>query len=395
MYALFKFRSLFFIFLCLATMPAMAEKLVALPVSMQLSRLSAATWQADYVFSEAITGLDFEKRGDYRSSAWKVLTPNVRYQANEQMDSYVSTEPLKKISIEIAAYDQYLPKNYAPNNRFTDGGAALYMGFFEGTVQQTGAARDMVLTVSYQGMPGETVIAPPRFADASKSLNAYAYFGPQKPMDAGSAKIIIDPATPAWLTGLILETGTKMSNYYSMTYQRPLARELVLMISVAEFESPGASMKGGATNGQITYRLSGKSLVKDVPPLRSMVKRLVSHEMAHIWQENVSQGGIGENPAWIHEGGAEAMAMDALENTGLWSKDEVDAYKNKASQTCDKLKDGPPAYERDYACGLQNFMNMKLAAPVVWRALISETDRTGEYYSEAMVNRLAKQVAGK
>ena len=359
---------------------------------MQLSRLSATTWQADYVFSEAITKLDFEKRGDYRSTAWKILTPGVHYQASEQSDSYLSEKPVKKISISIAAYDQFLPKNYAPNNRFTDGGAAIYMGFFEGSIQQDKLVRDMILTASYQGRPGETVIPPPHFANARKSLSAYAYFGPQKPVSAGMAKIIIDPATPAWLADLILETGTKMSNYYASSYQRPLIRELLLMISVAELESSGASMKGGATNGQITYRLSGKSLNKDSQQMRNMVTRLVGHEMAHIWQENVKQGGIGGNPAWIHEGGAEAMALDALQNTALWSADDIKAYQLAAVSRCEKVKDQPATYDYFYACGLQKFLQLNLPAPAIWGGLMAETEKSGLTYSESMVDSVSQRL---
>ncbi len=380
--------------LCAAlAQPASAEEVKKLPASIHLAHVAEGKWRVDYEFSEPITALEFSTVGDYRQTAWKVLTPGVRYQAGDVTESYVAEQAVKKISVEVSAYSKFAPKNYAPNNHFSDGGAAIYMGFFVGSVR--GARpnvpeREVEPSATYQGLGDETVIPPPHFQDKERSLLAYAYFGPQKPVQAGAAKLILDPALPDWATELILDTSNKMSTYYAKTYQRSLLRELFIMISVADLESSGFSMKGGATNGQITYRIAGKALVKEQPELRAMVSRVVTHEMAHIWQENVTAGGIGPDAPWVHEGGAEAMAMDALLNTGVWSADRVAAYQDMAKQECDRVKDTPAAYRFAYACGLQNFLKLPVATPLVWRELIRESEKTGQTYSESMVDGVGK-----
>ncbi|MFZ6745564.1 basic secretory protein-like protein [Undibacterium sp. JH2W] len=379
----------------LINLPALAAETGNLPVSMHLTRIAADKWRADYTFAEPVTSLEFEKADDFRATAWQPLTAGVRWQDGEQTERYLSDKPITEFSVQVSAYDKFAPKHYAPNNRFSDGGAALYMGFFDGAVHQGGQgskSRDMALTVSYSGRAGETVIPTPSYADPQKSLQSYAYFGPQKPVAAGAAKLIMDPATPVWITEVLLATTSKASTYFADTYQRPLQRELILMVAVVEFESSGFSMKGGATNGQITYRLSGNGLLKDSPKARDMVKRVVTHEMAHIWQNNVSRGGIGESAPWIHEGGAEAMAMDALQNTALWTAEDVSAYQTAAIARCDKVRDQPAAYDYFYACGLQNFMQLKLAPSVVWRGLMAETEKTGQTYSEAMVDSVSQRL---
>lgn len=372
--------------------PARADDANKLAASMHLTRVAVDKWRADYRFSEPVTALKFEKTSDYRATAWKALTAGVRLEDGEQTERYVSEIGIKEFSVEIAAYDKFAPKQYAPNNRFSDGGAALYMGFFNGEVEQGGKTRELALKVSYAGRPGETVVPGPVFADTQLSLESYTYFGPQKPVTAGVAKLIMDPATPAWMAEVLLATTSEATAYFAKTYQRPLLRELVLMVSVSEFESPGFSMKGGATNGQITYRLSGQGVLKDSPKARSIVKRLVTHEIAHIWQNNVSRGGIGEDAPWIHEGGAEAMALDAMQNTGMWTIAEIEVYQTAAIASCEKVKDQPTAYDYFYACGLQKFMQLKLAAPVIWRGLITETEKTGQTYSEAMVDRVSQRL---
>ncbi len=376
--------------------PALAQTANKLPATIHLAHVAEGKWRVDYEFSEPITALEFSTVGDYRQTAWKVLTPAVRYQAGDNTEAYIADQPMQRLSLEVSAYGQFEPKNYAPNNRFSDGGAAVYMGFFVGSVRAarpTAPERELDPTATYQGLGDETVIPPPRFQDKERSLMAYAYFGPQKPVQAGIAKLIMDPALPTWAAELILDTGNKMSTYFSKTYQRPLLRELVLMISVADLESSGLSMKGGATNGQITYRMAGRALAQEKPELRAVISRLVTHEMAHIWQENVSAGGIGPEAPWIHEGGAEAMAMDALLHTGIWSADRVVAYQDKARQECERVKDTPEAYQYAYACGLQNFLKLPVSVPLVWRALVQESEKTGQTYSESMVERVSQRLA--
>jgi lambda repressor-like predicted transcriptional regulator len=369
-----------------------ASDAAKLPVKLQFTHIGEGKWRADYAFDEAVSKLNFETVGDYRLRSWKSVTPGVHFQPGDKTEAFVADQPVKAISLEISTYGSFLPKNYAPNNQFSDGGAAVYMGFFLGEAYQGGRQRDLLTHASYQGLPGETVIAPPHFADADRSLGAYAYFGPQKPQQVGAAKVIIDPALPLWVGDLILDTSGKVSRYYEKAYQRPLKRGLVVMISVADLDSSGFSMKGGATNGQITYRMAGKALAKESPRVRELVAKIVTHEMAHIWQTNVDAGGIGEEAAWIHEGGAEFMALDALQQTGIWNADQADAYKSKASEQCDKIRNGPHVYEFDYACGLQNFMKLHLDAPIIWRALIAETEKTGKVYSETMLEQVGKRL---
>ncbi|MFZ6731808.1 basic secretory protein-like protein [Undibacterium sp. Ji42W] len=382
----------------LINLPAIASEPGKLPAQMQLTRIAADKWRADYSFSEAISRFSMPAAGDYRSTAWKPLTTGVHYQAepsaqpDQPIDSYILAQPARQLSFEITSYNGFAQKNYSPNNRYSNGGAGIYMGFFDGDVQEGGKTRGMNLTVSYQGLPGETVIPPPSFSDAERSLRAYAYFGPQKPVLAGAAKLVLDPATPEWLARLILDTTSTMSAYFSSNYQRPLLRELVLMISVTDTSSPGFSMKGGATNGQITFRLSGKAMLNEHPAIRHLVQKLVAHEMAHIWQENVSQGGIGDEPAWIHEGGAEAMAIEALKNTGIWTAEEAVTYQTNASATCKKITSQSDPYHYAYACGLQKFMALNVDIPLLWRSLISETGQSGQPYSEAMLVSVSQRL---
>jgi len=238
---------------------------------------------------------------------------------------------------EISAYAGFAPKNYAPNIRFSDGGANLYMGFFHGEAIDVKGIRELEIKTTIQGLPGETLIAPTNDNNSNKNSDeadyAYAYFGPQKPVLSGKVQMIIDPAMPVWLRDLIVNTSAISARYFEETYQRKLSRQLSLSAAVSDLETNGFSLKGGASNGQINYRLSGKLLLSEDPVIQAKLIKFANlvafHEMAHIWQNDVTKGGIGENAAWIHEGGAEVMAADGLLKTGLWSQLDFDTFIEK------------------------------------------------------------------
>jgi hypothetical protein len=363
-----------------------------LRAKMQLTQIAREKWLAEYVFSEPIQGLEFQKAGDYRQSAWKLMSPDVSFRDEGDSESFSAPKGMTTLRFEISSYGKFEPKNYAPNIRFSDGGANIYMGFFHGLAIQKKAKRELKIDMKLEGLPNETLIPIPHSENSDNGDYAYAYFGPQKPVMRGAVQMIIDPALPIWVRDQILDISAIASRYFEEVYQRKLSRPLSLTAAASDFEANGFSFKGGATNGQINYRISGKLVLSEDPEIQAKITKLVkliaAHEMAHIWQNDVKRGGIGETSPWIHEGGAELMSADALFKTGLWSKTDYDSFIEKNTQECDRLKETENAYRYSYACGLRNFVNYKLDIPTLWKALMLETEKTGEPYSEAMVDRV-------
>jgi hypothetical protein len=118
---------------------------------------------------------------------------------------------------------------------------------------------------------------------------------------------------------------------------------------------------------------------------------LIAHELAHVWQNNVSRGGIGGNEAWVHEGGAEAIALAGLRGTGLFSEAEADAYAAKLIQECEALH-GTVANNRGfYACGFKRFADYHLDIFELWKAMMETTDSTGSVYSSTMIEAIRRK----
>jgi hypothetical protein len=240
-----------------------------------------------------------------------------------------------------------------------------------------------------KGLAQENVIAPPPNKQIPGGPRGYAYFGPAQPVRAGATRLLIDPQTPDWARATLLGAGGAMADYYEKAYLGPLKDDLLIMVSMAGFEAEGFSLKGGAVLGQLSYRFDGKEVKGDHPKKRDLVARLVAHEMAHLWQMNIARGGIGDVDPWIHEGGAEAMALDGVLQTGLWSPETVAEYRAAQTALCDKLGNAVTSYAGIYACGLARFDQLGVPIVPLWRAMLRSAETSGDVYSDKMIAAIA------
>lgn len=117
--------------------------------------------------------------------------------------------------------------------------------------------------------------------------------------------------------------------------------------------------------------------------------------MAHMWQQNVAPGGVGPETPWVHEGGAEAMALEGLVSTGLWSAATSEAYVEKTLKKCEQAGHTFDTYDGIYACGFERFHKHGVPTVPLWRALIARTEATGETYSPAMIESIANEGGNK
>jgi len=379
-----------FLMLCAAPL-VHAEEQPGLAVAVDVHHVAKDLWRVDYRFAQPVTAVKLHSIGKFRQQEWKVLTPGMGLKSSEDSDVIAAKgKPFKTASVQIRTFDGWSPKEYTSFNRFGDGGTSVYLGHLQGDVQQGQKTLSMRTDIKLFGLAQENVIAPPANRLDPGGDRGYAYFGPAQLVPAGAVKILIDQRTPQWLRETILDVGAKTSAYYEKAYQRGLKDELVIMVSVDNFESSGFSMKGGAIMGagQVSYRLEGKQVLLDHPRLREYATLNVAHEMAHIWQLAVAKGGIGDQGPWIHEGGAEAMALDALLQTGMWNEDSVKAYRTKQAGTCEKLGGAVDSYDGIYACGLMRFDKLGVGIVPLWRSMMEATEATGAAYSQQMIDTI-------
>lgn len=203
--------------------------------------------------------------------------------------------------------------------------------------------------------------------------------------------LMLDPRAPGWMAALLAETTSTISTFYERAFQRKLGYRPLLLVSIGDLETPGLSSKGGVIGRQIVYRFGGKALTAGSPAVRQRCMELIAHELAHLWQTNVARGGVGASEAWIHEGGAEAIALAALRQSGLFSDADADAYSARLLRECAQLDDSVDSYRGHYACGFKRFAGYDQDIFALWKAMIDTSEASGAVYSTPMIDALRQR----
>lgn len=379
------------LFLLAATGGLHAEPAATVPVTVQVSHTAPDTWRLQYRFARPVTAVLYNAVGPYRQQSWTPATPGFTLRRENDNDVLAADgKPFDTVSIDVRAYSDLIEKQYMPASRYTDGGVALFLGHFQGDVQVAGNAADMAPDFRLVGLGQESVIAPPAATAAMPTLG-YAYFGPQQPSPAGVADAIIDPAAQPWLKETVIDASTRLSQYFEQAYGHRLKQRLRVQVSIAGLDTPGLSLKGGAVQGQLVYTLRGQQLNGDHPEKRKYLVRIVAHEMAHIWQMSGDHVGVDGSTPWVYEGGAEAMAMDALLKSGLWTAAQVQSYASEKLALCDKLGGSTASYDGIYACGYARHLRSGKEVTQVWRTLRERSEREHKMIDPAMFDDAVRQ----
>jgi hypothetical protein len=364
-------------------------------------RISPAAWSVDFALDRPVVGIDFGPPIErYRTAAWKVLTAGLALAEKDGTERLASDgRPFDRARLEVGLYSAFPPDHYVPSARFSDGGAALFLGYFDGEAMTAGGKADLSLGFEVRGRAGETALAP---AGARRGEPVFAYFGPRPPFDAGRARLVVDPGAPAWLVAGIRDVVSKVTPIYEDRLGRRLDEAPLVLVAAGEIDSiDGYSNKGGAINGQILLTLRGRALAAESAALRSAIEKLLAHELAHLWQEGGSPTPFSDGEPWIHEGGAEALGVEGLAAAGLWSREDAATAGTAAARDCADRLGGADleevvaggGWEAVYSCGHALFAPHGAEVFAVWAALIRAASERQAPYSRALLDEILAERA--
>jgi hypothetical protein len=369
-----------------------ADSVPALAARVTITRLAADRWRVDYEFGEPVAGVVYDPPvAGYREQAWRPATPGVRLVLRDGDEALVSSDSaLMRLSVEVHRHGAFAHDRYSPQVPYSDGGAALYLGFFTGRAIVAGGERPLAAAFRFVGLPGEQVLEP-----AGGDANAYVYFGPQRPVATEHARLVVDPGAPAWLRELLLRVGEATSRVYAERLGGGLAAAPLVLVGAGDMDAAeGLSVKGGAIGDQFVMLLQGRGLREETPWKREAVERLAAHELAHLWQLRGFPSAFNDAEPWLHEGAAEAMAVQALEAAGLWSAAQVQTFAGRAAERCrtalgsaalaEAARQG--SSEAIYACGFGLWWAAGADPLSAWSRLADAVTRDGRAYTQATVD---------
>jgi hypothetical protein len=367
-----------------------AERITA---DVVITRLATDQWRVDYTFDIPVSGITYGPPvARFREQAWHVNTPEVRLVMREGLEALVTSDgPRSSFSILVERYTEYAPDYYAPLIPYSDGGAALFIGFFAGDAVVNGRETPVDFRFRFEGLPSEHVLPP-----GEQRTDAYVYFGPQEPIVSDHARLVLDRGTPEWLRdSFVRVTGSATRIFSERLGGLPLTP--LVLVGAAEIDgSDGVSVKGGAVGGQLVMLLRGRGLREESERNRAMFERLTAHELAHLWQLHSFPAAFNSGEPWLHEGAAEAMAVHALSVSGAWEPSAVGAFAAQTAERCERTlgqSELPEAarggnWEAVYACGFGIFWTAGMDPLTIWSNFVEAVNGEGHPYTQATLERV-------
>ena len=280
-----------------------------------------------WVFADS--ALTSEHRQPWRPDQWTVLTPNVVMERAGHYDILRATDGgfvPRNVEIAVRPKSVDLEAEY-PTLKFSNGAVALptrQMTVFpvSGVKQAAALPADLnnvertvaPTQVLWRDEAGPVLYAGERRAQLITQFErSYVLLGQADVTQDDGLTAVIDPALPAWISETLAEAAPATGRWYRQRLgAADNAQQPVLMASWNGPAERMTSMGGSVLPGLLVMNFEGRGIVEPNDEIRERALWFVAHEAAHFWLGQTVRYEYARE-AWITEGGADLMAVRALQ----------------------------------------------------------------------------------
>ncbi len=298
-------------------------------------------WVATWQFDTPVRALRFERPAQgFRSRTFEVLTPRFRFDRDGEFEVLRSDgTSAREVRVRFPEFDEQLSREYEFFRRFTDGGVAMYTGHLVARPADDAGERAFVRRFRFIPPSGAAVIVdgerrdgPVEWIDAT-GRGTYVYFGSAVPVASEDVIAIVDPGLPQWIAR---RTRDALPRLFALYRERldaaPPARPFVLF-DYDPGTSAGYEYGGGILPGVIQLGVQGTAWDTESSSATIELLHFLAHEAAHVWNGEIAHY-PGSEDAWMHEGGADALAERALMEMQLIDEARFLDYQTAALNDC-------------------------------------------------------------
>ena len=367
------------------------------PVEINIRPDGRRPWTVRYETERPVTRLVFpQSPDDSRARGW-------RPEAGFEVVSGPDGEALRRVdgaafsaaTVTMDPVYRELPKSYAPFSPYGDGGMLFHTGRLfacaeacaDGQTYRFVLSSDRPVLVDGRSETGEVAWTD---RDDGRSV----YVGDTRPAETAFGTAVIDGALPAAIGDQLNRELPAFMTLYAGKLGRLDYRPMLFVSYDTRHDEPGrVGNQGGTLPGQVFIHLYGAEWERRLAEggAADGLRWHFAHEAAHLYQRQL----FAPEPesAWIHEGGAEAMAWLALRDT---DPALAEAHLSEARTKCaaslaaaGSLRQAISGGDFDaaYACGFQILVEVDARVRAkdptsdglftVWRAYIEEADGRG------------------
>ncbi len=379
-------------------------------VRVTIEQAANGPWRVTYEFARAEADVDLGPDiGGYRAANWKLDGKGALLLHRDRHDFITPVDGrrrIKAVSVVVDPAPIGLHKDYEPFIPMGDGGVLFYSGHFM-PFESGGERMRAKLTViaskgAYVSAFGETAERIENWESPYKHP-AFIYVGPGTISESEALLTITDATAPKWLSDEISVFAPAIGKSLQGLLQRALPTKPNIFVAMGDLSEEGRlNYSGDALPGQYQMTLAGGAWKQASPQALSVLRRTTAHEAAHLWQA-AARPKSDAVPDWIHEGGADALAAEAMLAAGYWTDDDATANLDEARLKCSasleqlslQRAEADENWDAVYACG--QVLNVAAAGDAgvaaFWRVFVRRTAVDG--YDEEAFLALALEMAGE
>ncbi|NWG92486.1 MAG: hypothetical protein HXY21_08265 [Parvularculaceae bacterium] len=366
-------------------------------------------WRVAYELAAPRAELDLGPDIDgYRGRHWAIASEGAALIRRDGRDVVVPAGGRRRIRsarflVEPAASDRR--KDYEPFIPMGDGGFIVYTGHF---IPYKDASTRLDARLTIIADEGASVSA---FDETKKRFEnwkspyghpGFVYVGAAAPIETDALLTIADATAPAWVKAEVASFAPTIAGALQGLFARALPAKPNIFVAMGDQGGEGRlSYSGDALPGQYQMTLAGGAWAERTDEALGVLRLSTAHEAAHLWLA-AARPRTDAVPDWIHEGGADALAAEALAAAGYWSAAEKAARFETAKAECARglqqlslaRAESENRWEAVYACGhvISVAAAGEAGVAAFWREFVRRSGRDG--YDEAMFLALAEERAG-
>jgi hypothetical protein len=332
-------------------------------------------WRVTYTLVQPAAALRFtrEDRAGNRARTWRAVDDGFELVQVDGVETMRRVDGAAFITARFDVPPLYMPldKDYAPFSPFGDGGLLIHTGRFHACAGACAEVPGWRFTV--EPPAGRHVIHEGRVSAEAVTFEDHdsgtkLYVGAAEPVETEHVVAVIDEAFLPLARRQLESLLPRLMAFYAHALGALPSRPMLFASHDAAHPGGDYGFQGGTLPGQVFVHLYGRHDNLDHDDFAARMNWFFAHEAAHLYQHYALASDPGQ--AWIHEGGAEALAAIALLRFGLLDTHGLRTRVQPALQQCAAgIGDHPlnesaanGTFANYYSCGLLMHLAVDAAA---------------------------------